>query len=109
MSDNTLGIAVKILVSLMIIVIDGHQHPARLFGLESWTFIPLFLTLDRDCTGTGRFISPVIIIALIAASFFLSPMDISPVYALLNRGFFACMLIASAFLISELQRRAGRT
>ncbi len=47
----------------------------------------------------GPFYVTGIIIVLIAASFFLSPQDMSPLYALLNRVFFSCMLIASAFLI----------
>jgi PAS domain S-box-containing protein len=47
----------------------------------------------------GPFFVTGIIIVLLAASFFLSPQDMSPLYALLNRVFFSCMLAASAFLI----------
>ncbi len=57
MSDNNLGISVKILVSLMIIVIVDISTP---LGFSVWIlyFIPLFLTLYLGC-GTGRFMSPV--------------------------------------------------
>lgn len=97
MSDNNFGIAIKILVSLMIIVIVDISTP---LGFSVWIlyFIPLFLTLYWEVRN-GPFYVTGIIIALIAASFFLSPQDISPLYAFLNRVFFSCMLIASAFLI----------
>ena len=93
----TFGIIIKILVSLMIIVIVDISTP---LGFSVWIlyFIPLFLTLYLGGRN-GPFYVTGIIIVLIAASFFLSPQDISPLYALLNRVFFSGMLIASAFLI----------
>jgi PAS domain S-box-containing protein len=95
--ENNLGISVLILVSLMIIVITDINTP---LGFSVWIlyFIPLFLTLYLEIRN-GPFYVTGIIMVLIAASFFLSPQDISPLYALLNRLFFSCMLIASAFLI----------
>jgi PAS domain S-box-containing protein len=95
--ENNLRISVLILVSLMIIFIVDISTP---LGLSAWIlyFIPLFLTLYLEARN-GPFYGTGIIIVLIAASYFLSPQDISPLYALLNRFFFACMLIASASLI----------
>ena len=95
--ENNLGISVLILVSLMIIFITDISTP---LGFSVWIlyFIPLFLTLYLEMRN-GPFYVTGIIIVLIAASFFLSPQDMSPLYAFLNRLFFSCMLIASAFLI----------
>ncbi len=95
--ENNLGISVLILVSLMIIVITDINTP---LGFSVWIlyFIPLFLTLYLEMRN-GPFYVTGIIMVLIAASFFLSSQDISPLYALLNRVFFSCMLVASAFLI----------
>lgn len=47
----------------------------------------------------GLFFVTGIIIVLIAASYFISVQDMSPIYALLNRQFFSCMFIASDSLI----------
>ena len=95
--ENNLGISVLILVSLMIIAIIDISTP---LGFSVWIlyFIPLFLTLHVEMRN-GPFYLTSIIIVLIAASFFLSPQDMSPLYAFLNRLFFSCMLVASAFLI----------
>ena len=95
--ENNLRISVLILVSLMIIFILDINTP---LGLSAWIlyFIPLFLTLYLEMRN-GPFYVTGIIIVLIGASFFLSPQDISQLYAILNRIFFGCMLIASAFLI----------
>jgi PAS domain S-box-containing protein len=95
--ENNLRTSVEILVLLMIIVIADINTP---LGFSVWIlyFIPLFLTLYLGMRN-GPFIVTGIIIVLITASYFLSPQDMSPLYALLNRLFFSCMLIASAFLI----------
>jgi len=95
--ENTLRIASEILICLMIIFIFDISTP---LGLAIWIlyFIPLFLTLYLEWRQ-GPTVVTGIIIVLISASFFLSPQDISPLYALLNRIFFSCMLAASAFLI----------
>jgi len=95
--ENTIRIPVLILVSLMIIFITDISTP---LGFSVWIlyFIPLFLTLYFEMRN-GPFIVTGIIIVLLAASFFLSVQDISPLFAFLNRLFFSCMLIASASLI----------
>ena len=95
--ENNLRISVLILVSLMIIFILDINTP---LGLSAWIlyFIPLFLTLYLEMRN-GPFYVTGIIIVLIGASYFLSPQDMSPLYAFLNRVFFSCMLAASASLI----------
>jgi len=95
--ENNLRISVLILASLMIIFAIDISTP---LGLSAWIlyFIPLFLTLYLSMRN-GPFYVTGIIIVLITASYFLSPQDMSPLYALLNRLFFSCMIIASASLI----------
>lgn len=95
--ENTLRIPVLVLVSLMIIFITDISTP---LGFSVWIlyFIPLFLTLYVEMRN-GPFYVTGIIIVLLAASFFLSLQDISPLFAFLNRLFFGCLLIASASLI----------
>jgi PAS domain S-box-containing protein len=99
--ENTLGISVLILVSLMIIVITDINTP---LGFSVWIlyFIPLFLTLYLEIRNAPFYLTGIIIV-LITASFFLSPQDMSPLYALLNRVFFSCMLVATSFLIWNYQ------
>jgi len=77
--ENNLRISVLILVSLMIIFILDINTP---LGLSAWIlyFIPLFLTLYLEMRN-GPFYVTGIIIVLIGASFFLSPQDISQLYA----------------------------
>ncbi len=69
-------------------------------GLTVWIlyFVPLFLTLYWEWRY-GPFVVTIMAIILIAASFFLSPRDVSLVFALLNRVFFSLMLIVSSLLI----------
>jgi len=95
--ENNLRISVLIVVSLMIVFIVDINTP---LGLSAWIlyFIPLFLTLYLGMRN-GPFFVTGISILLITASYFLSPQDMSPFYAFLNRLFFSCMLIASASLI----------
>lgn len=97
MGAGTIRISFEILVCLMIIFFIDINTP---LGLSAWIlyFIPLFLTLYLEVRN-GPFYVTGIIIVLIAASFFLSPQDMSPLYAFLNRLFFSCMLAASACLI----------
>jgi PAS domain S-box-containing protein len=95
--EGSLRVVAGILVSLMLIVVADINTP---LGFSVWIlyFIPLFLTLywaERN----GPFYITGIIIVLIGASFFLSPRDISPLFALLNRVFFSAMLVVSALLI----------
>ena len=95
--ENNLRISVLIIVSLMIVFVVDINTP---LGLSAWIlyFIPLFLTLYLGMRN-GPFFVTGISILLITASYFLSPQDMSPFYAFLNRLFFSCMLIASASLI----------
>lgn len=95
--DNSLRISAEIFVLLLIIFIADISTP---LGFSIWIlyFIPLFLTLYLEIRHGPYYVTGIIII-LIAASFFLSPQDISPLFAFMNRLFFCCMLIATAFLI----------
>lgn len=95
--ENNLGISVLVLISLMIIAITDISTP---LGFSVWIlyFIPLFLTLYLEMRNSPFYVTGTIMV-LVAASFFLSPQDMSPLYAFLNRLFFSCMLVASAFLI----------
>jgi PAS domain S-box-containing protein len=97
MGANNFRILSEILVCLMIIFFVDINTP---LGLSAWIlyFIPLFLTLYLEMRN-GPFYVTAIIIVLIAASFFISPQDMSLFYALLNRVFFSCMLVASSCLI----------
>jgi PAS domain S-box-containing protein len=94
---GSVRIIAGILVCLMLIFVADISTP---LGFSVWIlyFIPLFLTLYWE-EQNGPFSVTGIIVLLIAASFFLSPRDISPVFALLNRVFFSAMLIVSALLI----------
>ena len=69
-------------------------------GLTVWIlyFIPLYLTFYVRWNG-APFAATAVFIALIGATSFLSPRDVSLQYALLNRLFFAGMLIVSAVFI----------
>ena len=97
MRENTLRIVSLILASTFIIFYIDIITP---LGLTVWIlyFVPLFLTLYWEWRY-GPFVGTAIIIILIAASFFLSPQDVSPLFALLNRVFFSLMLIVSSLLI----------
>ena len=94
---NSLRIVSWILASLIIIFYIDLITP---LGLAVWIlyFIPLFLTLHLEWRK-GPFVVTGISIILIAASFFISPQDVSLVFALLNRVFFSLMLIALTLLI----------
>jgi PAS domain S-box-containing protein len=101
--ENNLRVIAEIFVCLMIIFAADISTP---LGLSVWIlyFIPLFLTL-YVAIRNGPFYVTGTIIVLTTASFFISPQDVSPLYATLNRLFFSCMLIASAFLIWNYKER----
>ena len=87
-----------VLTTAFIFVIDISTP----LGVMIWILylIPLFLTVYLDwkyapVVMTGMFI------LLIAASLFLSPRDISIEYALIDRVFFALVLIISSFFIKD--------
>ena len=96
---NTLEVLIFILISASIIFYLDIITP---LGLVVWVlyFIPLFLTLFlrwkyASYCGAGIFI------LLIAISFFLSPRDMSELFALVNRVFFAVFLIVMAIFIAH--------
>ena len=71
-------------------------------GVMIWILylIPLFLTVYLSWKYAPVVITGVFIL-LIAASLFLSPRDISIEYALIDRVFFALVLIISSFFIKD--------
>ena len=71
-------------------------------GVMIWILylIPLFLTVYLDWKYAPLFMTGVFII-LMAISLFLSPRDISIEYALLNRAFFALILIITSIFIED--------
>jgi PAS domain S-box-containing protein len=95
--ENTLRIVSLILASAFVIFYIDIITP---LGLTVWIlyFIPLFLTLYWEWRY-GPFVVTAMAIILIAASFFLSPRDVSLVFALLNRVFFSLMIIVFSLLI----------
>ncbi len=99
---NTLEIIVYLIASTAIIFYIDAITP---LGLTVWIlyFIPLFLTLYIRWKY-APFLATGIFILLISTSFFLSPLDTSIIFALLNRVFFTLMLIVSAFFIWRYKR-----
>jgi PAS domain S-box-containing protein len=71
-------------------------------GVMIWILylIPLFLTVYLVWKYAPLFMTGVFII-LMAASLFLSPRDISIEYALLNRAFFALILVIASIFIED--------
>ena len=98
-AKELLRINVYIVISTLIIFYIDILTP---LGLMVWIlyFIPLFLTLHSRWKY-GPYLGAGVFILLIAISFFLSPRDISEVFAIINRVFFSAMLIVTAFLISR--------
>jgi PAS domain S-box-containing protein len=99
---NTLEVFTIILVSALLIFYLDIITP---LGLVVWVlyFIPLFLTLFlrwryASYYGAGFFI------ILIVISFFLSPRDISELFAVVNRVFFAGLLIVTAIFIAQFKQ-----
>lgn len=91
--DDNLLISVLILGCLMIFfVIDINTPPGLSAGVL--LFIPLFLTLCVEMRNEPFSVSGIIIV-LIAASYVLCAQDMFPLFALLDRLFFICMLVAS--------------
>ena len=97
--ENPLEVITYILLSALLIFYLDIITP---LGLVVWVmyFIPLFLTLFlrwkyASYPWAGFFI------LLIAISFFLSPRDMSELFALVNRVFFTVLLIVTAFFIAQ--------
>jgi len=96
---NTLQVLTYILCSALLIFYLDIITP---LGLVVWVLyiIPLFLTLFLR----WKFASypwAGIFILLIAISFFLSPRDMSELFAVVDRVFFAVLLIVTAFFIAQ--------
>jgi len=70
------------------------------FAIWILYFIPLFLTLYTRWKN-GPFVITSLIILLMCAGAFLSPVDISPLIDILNRVFFIVLVSALAFLITH--------
>jgi len=86
------------IATALIFVIDIYTP----LGIVIWIFylIPLFLTVYLSWKYAPLVMTGVFIL-LMAASLFLSPRDIPIEYALLNRVFFAFILIISSIFIEE--------
>jgi PAS domain S-box-containing protein len=97
--ENTLEVLTYILISASIIFYLDIITP---LGLVVWVlyFIPLFLTLFFRWKYASYPWAGIFIL-LIAISFFLSPRDMSELFALVNRVFFAILLIVTAFFIAQ--------
>jgi len=99
---NTLEVLTYILISALLIFYLDIITP---LGLVVWVlyFIPLFLTLFLIWKYSS-YLGAGIFIILIAISFFLSPRDMSELFALVNRVFFAVLLIVTAFFIAQFKQ-----
>ncbi len=97
--ENPLEVITYILISALLIFYLDIITP---LGLVVWVlyFIPLFLTLYIKWKYAS-YVGAGIFIILIAISFFLSPRDMSELFALVNRVFFAVLLIVMAFFIAQ--------
>ena len=103
--DNYLRILSYIIFSTAVVFYIDIITP---LGLTVWIlyFIPLFLTLYLKWKY-APFLATGFFIVLISASFFLSPRDVSITFALLDRFFFSLMLILSALLIWNYNRKVN--
>ena len=97
--ENLLQTTTYILVSTLLIFYIDVITP---LGLTVWVlyFIPLFLTLYLEWKN-APYLGAGVFILLIAISFFLSPRDVSELFAVINRVFFASMLLVTALLIAR--------
>jgi PAS domain S-box-containing protein len=97
-NDFTRIVFYCILATAFIFIIDIITP----LGVMIWIlyFIPLFMTVYLSWKYAPLVMTGVIII-LMAASLFLSPRDISLEFALLNRAFFALILIISSIFIED--------
>ncbi|MEN6518679.1 MAG: PAS domain-containing protein [Methanospirillum sp.] len=101
--ERTLGVVTLIVVATALVFSIDIVTP---LGLTVWIlyFIPLYLTFYVRWSP-APFAATAVFIALIGATSVLSYRDVSLLYALLNRLFFAGMLVVSALFIWN----AGRT
>ena len=101
--ERTLGVVTLIVATTALVFYLDLITP---LGLTVWIlyFIPLYLTFYVRW-GAAPFAATAVFVALIGATSVLSYRDVSLLYALLNRLFFAGMLVVSALFIWN----AGRT
>ena len=103
--DDFTRIIVYIILATVLIFIFDILTP---LGVMIWIlyFIPLFLTVYLSWKYAPLVLTGVFIL-LMAASLFLSPRDIPLGYALLNRAFFAFILIIASVFIEEYVANVG--
>ncbi|MDD1699826.1 MAG: PAS domain-containing protein [Methanoregula sp.] len=91
-------VSYMILATALIFVFDIYTP----LGIMIWIlyFIPLFLTVYLSWKYAPLVMTGIFIL-LMAASLFLSPRDIPIEYAMLNRAFFAFILVISSIFIEE--------
>jgi len=99
---TVLEIAIYIISSTVIIFYLDASTP---LGLMVWIlyFIPLFLTIYLRWKY-APFLTTGVIILLLAASYFISPRDMSEFFALMNRAFFTIMLLVVSVFIWNYHR-----
>lgn len=104
--ERTLGVVTLIVVSTALVFYLDLTTP---LGLTAWIlyFIPLYLTFYLRWRP-APFVSTAVFLALIAATSVLSYRDVSLAYAILNRLFFAGMLVVSALFIANAAQLVDR-
>jgi PAS domain S-box-containing protein len=100
--EHTLRVSTLILFLMLIIFYMDIITP---LGLTVWIlyFIPLFLTLYLEWRY-GPYVATGIIIILISISLFLSPRDVSLVFAALDRLLFCVILVVSTIFIMNYKK-----
>jgi PAS domain S-box-containing protein len=97
--DDFLRIVAYITIAALLIFVIDISTP---LGVMIWILylIPLFLTVYLSWKYAPLVLTGVFVL-LMAASLFLSPRDISIEYALLDRVFFALVLVIASFFIKD--------
>lgn len=95
--DDFLRIISYIIIATAFIFIFDSLTP---LGIVNWILylIPLFLTVYLSWKY-APFVMTAVFICLMAVSLVLSPRDVSIEYAMLNRAFFALILVIASFFI----------
>jgi PAS domain S-box-containing protein len=97
--DDFLRIIAYITIATILIFVIDISTP---LGVMIWILylIPLFLTVYLSWKYAPA-VMTVVFILLMAVSFFLSPRDMSTEFALIDRVFFALVLVISSFFIND--------
>ena len=97
--DDFLRIISYIIIATAFIFIFDSLTP---LGIVNWILylIPLFLTVYLSWKY-APFVMTAVFICLMAVSLVLSPRDVSIEYAMLNRAFFALILVIASFFIKD--------